>query len=150
MLDTVLSFHEAVRHEAVPEGEDKAKWRMRELEIMRSNTLKVLRQLSKCGQQEYKTKIIEMISVRQPLIDKHPIEGSSNLFYYLFEDYAAAVEVLNASKLRLDHLVGLLAIRPNIHTNYCGQSHRILHDSVSIKSPPSTDLPSHKSVALEA
>ncbi len=115
--DTVISFHEEARYEReVPKGDDGARWRKEELENIRSNTLKVLRQLSKCGLDEDKNTFMQFTSVRRPLmqhtqssmivpLEDHAVEGSSNLFYYLFEDYPGAVSILNTSKRVLDDLV---------------------------------------------
>ena len=102
--------------EDIPAGADRDAWREEELANTRWNTLKVLRQLSVCGLAEDKFKIMEMTSIRYPLMqgkhgetaiaeEHHAIEGSSNLFYYLFEDYSAAVRILNSSKKALEHLV---------------------------------------------
>lgn len=117
--DTVISFHEAACYEdakRIPAGEDHGRWRRAELKNMRANTLKVLRQLSKCGLQEDRNKIMHLTAVRHPLMVqrpgqtvipqiRHAIEGSSNLFYYLFEDYSGAVAILNKSKMVLGDLV---------------------------------------------
>lgn len=89
---------------------------------MRSNTLKVFRQLSKWGLEEDQHKFTQLTSVRQPGRGgaaggaggvggaAHGLEGSSNLFYYLFEDYSAAFDILNSSKTALEDIVGV---------NYC-------------------------------
>ena len=73
---------------------------------MRSSTLKVLRQLSKCGLEEDRHKFMQLASIRQP--GRHgssQLDGASNLFYYLFEDYSAAFGILNMSKTALDEIV---------------------------------------------
>lgn len=109
---------------------------------MRSNTLKVFRQLSKWGLKEDQHNFSQLTSVRQPGRrsprpgnDKsQSVEGSSNLFYYLFEDYSAAFDILNTSKAALDDIVrsfhcmyisAYLALDTNIT-----QSGRILQTAV--------------------
>ena len=114
-----MTFHEAASFDDdddIPEDANREEWRAAQLANIRWNTLKVLRQLSQCGLKEDQYKIMELTSVRAPLMkgkhgetsipdDDQPIEGSSNLFYYLFEDYSAAVRILNSSKKALEHLV---------------------------------------------
>ncbi|KAI8629238.1 hypothetical protein F5Y19DRAFT_94509 [Xylariaceae sp. FL1651] len=110
---TVLSIHEHTSFESA--DKDDAKWNAEELNNIRANTLDVLLQLSKKGFDLYKRKPLSLNSVRRPLSKWHshdkpdlsrhetgmsfahqgePIsladEGTSNLFYYLFEDYVAA------------------------------------------------------------
>ncbi|KAI1492650.1 hypothetical protein F5X96DRAFT_625501 [Biscogniauxia mediterranea] len=111
---TVLSIHEEPSYEPTPPGEDEQAWQEDELRSIRSNTLNVLLQLSKLGFDLKKKKPLSMNSVRRPLsrwvtdrpdLNRHetgmsfasngePVgladEGTSNLFYYLFEDYEAA------------------------------------------------------------
>ncbi|KAI1322002.1 hypothetical protein F5Y16DRAFT_416459 [Xylariaceae sp. FL0255] len=115
---TVLSIHEKASLESVPEKEDKERWHEEELRNIRANTLDVLLQLSKQGFDLYRKKPLSLNSVRRPLSKWHEIptgerqpfdrhetgmsfatrgepvsladEGTSNLFYYLFEDYVAA------------------------------------------------------------
>ena len=89
---------------------------------MRSNTIDLLSQLSEVGLVEYKTKIMASKAVRMDLKQREPhvgrhraptampdapieVEGSSNLFYYLFEDYASGVSILNQSREILADLV---------------------------------------------
>ena len=121
-IDTVIAFHEDIHYEneyMIPEGEDVARWRREELKSIRANTLKVLRQLSLCGLQEDKRKIMQLTAVRHPLLVQrsgttalspmfHGLEVSSHLFYYLFEDFSAANAVLNTFKLRLDDIASQL------------------------------------------
>ncbi|KAK5633194.1 hypothetical protein RRF57_008908 [Xylaria bambusicola] len=120
---TVLSIHEQPSFESVPANEDPKKWQREELQNMRANTLDVLLQLSKHGFDLYKRKPLSINSVRRPLskwhtrnesnLDRHetgmtfalagePVsladEGTSNLFYYLFEDYVAAGPLKTAEK----------------------------------------------------
>lgn len=111
---TVISFHEAPKY-TIPDGVDQAQWRREELKKMRSNTIDLLSQLSEVGLVEYKTKIMASKAVRMDLKQREPhvgrhraptampdapieVEGSSNLFYYLFEDYASGVSILNQSR----------------------------------------------------
>ena len=117
----MLSFHEAASYDEddkIPAAENRKKWREEELKNIRWNTLKVLRQLSSCGLKEDKDNLQEMTSIRAPLMqtyqgktiipeNHHPVEGSSNLFYYLFEDYSAAVRILNSSKKAVERLVSI-------------------------------------------
>lgn len=95
---------------------------------MRSNTNSILYQLSKHGLEEHKHSVLTLKSVREmlrpeqrgtiqadhaipeansrPQCDLAP-EGASNLFYYLFEDYAGALPVLKESQRTLKLLVCL-------------------------------------------
>ena len=124
-VGTVFSFHEDPAYESTPKGEDSIKWRAAELRNMRSNVVTVLKQLSSLSHEEFKYDILNMKQVRQPLkrgkngkehalrrvasvpepIDHISLEGSSNLFYYLFEDYIAAVPILKTSRTILADLV---------------------------------------------
>ncbi|CAK7203328.1 hypothetical protein SEUCBS139899_006059 [Sporothrix eucalyptigena] len=106
---TVISFHEAAHYSKAPKSEDKATWEREELKSIRSNTLKVFCQLSVCGLGEGHNEFAQLTSVRQPGrfrppggIEPEGLEGSSNLFYYLFEDYSAAIDILIGSKMALD------------------------------------------------
>ncbi|KAI5865016.1 hypothetical protein GGS23DRAFT_557275 [Durotheca rogersii] len=119
---TVLSIHERPSFEPVPEKEDEQRWRDAELRSMRSHTLDVLLQLSRVGFDLYKENPLAQISVRESL-RKLPLhrqdlsrqqsgmslftnselgsladEGTSNLFYYLFEDYVAAGPLKTAER----------------------------------------------------
>lgn len=91
---------------------DKQTWDAEELAHMRSNTLKVFRQLSRVGIKEDQHKFSQLTSVRhtgqgQRLGDNkaQSVDVASNLFYYLFEDYTAAFDILNSSKAALDEIV---------------------------------------------
>ncbi|TGJ88154.1 hypothetical protein E0Z10_g513 [Xylaria hypoxylon] len=120
---TVLSIHEQPSFEPVPENEDEDQWKADELRNMRANTLDVLLQLSQEGFDLYRRKPLSLNSVRRPLnkwhsrdkpsLDRHetgmsfaiagePVsladEGTSNLFYYLFEDYVAAGPLKTAER----------------------------------------------------
>ncbi|CAK7209678.1 hypothetical protein SCUCBS95973_000521 [Sporothrix curviconia] len=108
---TVISFHEAAHYSKVPKSEDTARWQSEELKSMRSNTFKVFCQLSTCGLGDEYHEFSQLTSVRQPGrghthggADAEGVEGSSNLFYYLFEDYSAAIDILIGSKKALDDI----------------------------------------------
>ncbi|KAI0391168.1 hypothetical protein F5Y17DRAFT_441748 [Xylariaceae sp. FL0594] len=143
---TVLSIHQYPTFEAVPEKEDPVKWEAEELRNIRANTLDVLLQLSKQGFDLYKRKPLSLNSVRRPLSKWHAREnnhekpaitrnetgmsfpgtegissladeGTSNLFYYLFEDYVAAGPLKTAeSKLEQMTYKVLESTRPSIST----------------------------------
>ncbi|KAI1387074.1 uncharacterized protein F4822DRAFT_412020 [Hypoxylon trugodes] len=120
---TVLSIHERPSYELVPEKEDEKRWRQTELQYMRSHMLDILRQLSKKGYEQYKSDPLAQSSVRESLrkfqlgITRQESgvsifnsetgsladEGTSNLFYYLFEDYVAAGP-LKAAEQELDEM----------------------------------------------
>lgn len=87
---------------------------------MRYNTVAVLKQLSLIGIARTKDSALSLKAIREPLgressprirsstaVPKERIAevGSSNLFYYLFEDTLAVVPVLSSSKVALEHLV---------------------------------------------
>ncbi|KAI0914147.1 hypothetical protein F4824DRAFT_447013 [Ustulina deusta] len=137
---TVLSIHEQPSFEPPPANEDEGKWKSEELWNMRANTLDVLLQLSRKGFDLYKRKPLSLNSVRRPLSKWHshdkaslgrrdtgmtfanagePVsladEGTSNLFYYLFEDYVAAGPLKTAEK-KLEHMTNkvLEGARPHI------------------------------------
>jgi hypothetical protein len=95
-LDTVISLHEDTG--TVPNTED--------VKSLRNNTLSVLSQLSKHG--HLKADPISLQSVRQSLdLDSNPgVEGASNLFYYLFDDWRAVYSTVGAFRDRLNVLVG--------------------------------------------
>ncbi|KZL73438.1 ADP-ribosylation facto [Colletotrichum tofieldiae] len=101
----VVSSHETPPTEQ-PERDD---WAKEELQNMRSNTLSVLCQLSNHGIADFSDRLVSFKRVRQAMTATEPkidtaYEGSSNLFYYLFEDYSSAMPVLKTSKLRLEQL----------------------------------------------
>ncbi|KAK1964556.1 ADP-ribosylation factor [Colletotrichum sublineola] len=103
----VVSFHETppIKHS------ERDDWAREELQSMRSNTLSVLCQLSKHGIADFNDRLVSFKRVRQAMTEMEPqsdmaCEGSSNLFYYLFEDYSSAMPVLKASRLRLEQLSG--------------------------------------------
>nr|XP_036583354.1 ADP-ribosylation factor [Colletotrichum truncatum]KAF6792397.1 ADP-ribosylation factor [Colletotrichum truncatum] len=94
----VLSFHE------IPPCErNSVSWVEEELRNMRSNTVAVLCQLSNHGDKDYRDRVITLKSVRQTMPKDGPDcekarEGSSNLFFYLFEDYSGAAPILKAAR----------------------------------------------------
>ncbi len=107
--DTVLSFHEEPTIEPAPPGLDPEEWKRENLESMRANMLSVLMQISKHGffRADGKANPLTQSSVRKALEAKKSKrsrlaipqkdllqilakEGASNIYYYLFEDYAAA------------------------------------------------------------
>lgn len=110
----------------MPEKEDEEYWRGAELKYMRAHTLDVLLQQSARGFDLYKTNPLAQSSVRESLrkpklpdmsreqsevsvfsnseIGSLADEGTSNLFYYLFEDYVAAGP-LKAAEEELNLLV---------------------------------------------
>ncbi|KAK3941849.1 hypothetical protein QBC46DRAFT_381604 [Diplogelasinospora grovesii] len=118
--DTVLTFYEAPYHGAVPGGEDEAEWKHKVEKSLKANARRNLLQLSKHGITEYEKNIIELTAVRSPQqsdsssISRAPtlthdttplsLECSSNLFYYLFEDYLPALAVLNDCSDRLQNV----------------------------------------------
>lgn len=95
---------------------------------MRSNAVGILYQLSQLGIEEFKDNVIGLKSVRDTMKPEHgqtggavrrttsdfepgsgsdpQVEGSSNLFYYLFEDYGGAATILEVSKKIVSDLVG--------------------------------------------
>ncbi|KAI1214058.1 uncharacterized protein F4807DRAFT_406495 [Annulohypoxylon truncatum] len=121
---TVLSIHEKPLFEPVPEKEDKVSWRNEEFESMRAHIMDILRQLSTKGVDLYKGNPLAQSSVRESLPNPRQDlsrtqsgvsvfnnsetgspadEGTSNLFYYLFEDYVAAGP-LKAAEQELDEM----------------------------------------------
>ncbi len=91
---------------------------------MRSNTYKVLSQVSKCGQDEFRRGFLNVAAIRESLwqevvsddesleseqgLSKQELEGvfgSSSLFYYLFEDYSATFIILKHYKDVFEKLV---------------------------------------------
>ncbi|KAK2001744.1 ADP-ribosylation factor [Colletotrichum falcatum] len=101
----VVSLHET----PLTERPERHEWAREELQNMRSNTMSVLSQLSKHGITDFSDRLVSFKRVRQAMTgpglqSDTAYEGSSNLFYYLFEDYSSAMPVLKASKLRLEQL----------------------------------------------
>ncbi|KAI1244097.1 hypothetical protein MGN70_013966 [Eutypa lata] len=109
--DTVLSFHEQPAIETAPSPEEQRQWDVDNLKSMRANMLSVLSQISThdSSKRDKQPNPLTQSSIRKALQAleakkakrSRPIppkdltqilaqEGASNLFYYLFEDYAAA------------------------------------------------------------
>ncbi|KAI1410767.1 hypothetical protein F5Y13DRAFT_166759 [Hypoxylon sp. FL1857] len=141
---TVLSIHEKPLFEPVPEKEDKEKWQLVEFGYMRAHTLDVLLQLSTKGVKRYEGNPLAQTSVRQSLqksgsdLSRQQSgmsvfnnsstgtladEGTSNLFYYLFEDYVAAGPLKNAEE-ELDDMTR--KILDNTHWNKVSKSSEII------------------------
>lgn len=80
------------------------------LKAVREHTLRVLSQLSKIGLKEADG--VELISLRQPSAPENSaqlsgLEGASNLFYYLFDDWASTYVLLKIFQKNLDELVSM-------------------------------------------
>ncbi|KAH8675861.1 hypothetical protein BX600DRAFT_494291 [Xylariales sp. PMI_506] len=114
--NTVITFHETPDLEPTPLGTADREWREEQYRSMRSNLLNVLLQQSNQGFDMFKQSPLSQSPIRQALQSEHdrrstrhqgmkrlysdfatvdlqtPAEhrGTSLLFYYLFEDYAAA------------------------------------------------------------
>ena len=96
--DTVISLHEDIGPVRYVE----------EVESLRQNTFNVMSQLSDHG--HFSVDPISMQSVRQTLeLDfaqrGSGIEGASNLFYYLFDDWRAVYSTIASFRERLKRLV---------------------------------------------
>ncbi|KAI0838975.1 hypothetical protein F5Y06DRAFT_36588 [Hypoxylon sp. FL0890] len=141
---TVLSIHEKPLFEPVPDKENKEYWRHVEFAYMRAHTLDVLLQLSTKGFPRYEGNPLAQNSVRQSLkrsrtdLSRQQTgmsifnnsdtgnladEGTSNLFYYLFEDYVAAGPLKNAEE-ELDDMTR--KILDNTHWNKVSKSSEII------------------------
>ncbi|KAH6660561.1 hypothetical protein BKA67DRAFT_641640 [Truncatella angustata] len=124
---TVITLHEGPVLEAVPEGWKKEEWDRAQYKSMRANSLDVLLQQSQRGMSLYEQRPLSQNSIRQALkksldrqssskpgmsrvhSDVAPIEtapnttledeGTSSLFYYLFEDYSATGPLKAAGKI---------------------------------------------------
>lgn len=99
MADTIISLHEQPASAETTEH----------VEAMRSNTISVLSQLSTFGHDCADP--ISMQTVRQVLEssskDVDPgVEGASNLFYYLFDDWRSVYMTVASFRLKLEVLVG--------------------------------------------
>ena len=82
-----------------------------DLKSMRANTLSVLSQLSRFGHDSADP--ISLQTVRQALeqaaSQDHPgLEGASNLFYYLFDDWRAVYSTVAGFHQRLEEFVSIL------------------------------------------
>lgn len=99
-----------------------------ELQSMRKNTSALLSQLSAIGIQKYLLRISASKGVRSDLKPRTErgtvpgarttvkeseadVDGSANLFFYLFEDYSAGISILKDSSTTLSRLVRLIATR---------------------------------------
>lgn len=123
-LGTVISIHETPNFD-IPKRKDIDIWRWKteELKNMRKNTLDLLTQLSTPGMKNYRHRTMSQKGVRSDLIHKEisrgplptarttvlessiTVDASANLFFYLFEDYAAATKILAKSNIMLGQLV---------------------------------------------
>jgi hypothetical protein len=76
---------------------------------LRSNVLNVLRQLSRHGANDIEA--VNLVSLRnsQPNETESANELSSNLFYYLFDDWLSTMMVLHGFQQRMKKLVSGLA-----------------------------------------
>lgn len=123
-IGTVISIHETPNYEP-PRRKDPLTWRAEELKNMRKNTLDLLFQLSIPGMEHYRHRVSSQKGVRSDLLKPShrgslprarttivepsvAVDASSNLFFYLFEDYTAATSILSTSNDVLAKLVGLL------------------------------------------
>lgn len=97
VLDTVITFHE-----------DQRSVSPADIVSIRSHILNVLRQISSCG---ISNDPITLQSVRHSLDSDESdqstagIEGASNLFYYLFDDWYTVYAMIDQYSKRLQELV---------------------------------------------
>ncbi|KAG7058624.1 ADP-ribosylation factor [Colletotrichum scovillei] len=145
----VVSFHETPSSEH-PEDEE---WSMAELVNTRANITSVLCQLSKHGAEDFERRLLSLKPVRQAMppsdLDSNTAcEGSSNLFYYLFEDYSSALPVLRTSKRELGRLYfNLTAQRDSQATARLSRSATVLA-KLSVFFLPITFMTSYFSVEI--
>ncbi|KAK6843172.1 hypothetical protein PG995_002173 [Apiospora arundinis] len=112
--NTVISIHDEPNCEAPKSNEAL---QVEEIKNMRLNTSTVLIQISKHGFNRFDDQPLSQAGVRQYLQDmSHPreqgeaseehvdlaAEGTSNLFYYLFEDYVAAMPLSISGRKLMD------------------------------------------------
>lgn len=106
---------------------DHSKLQLDELQSMRKNTRALLSQLSTIGIKEFQLRISSQKGVRSDLKPRAErgaavpaarttvkeseadVDGSANLFYYLFEDYSAGISILKDSSMTLSRLVRMNA-----------------------------------------
>lgn len=105
---------------------DHSKLQLDELQSMRKNTRALLSQLSTIGIEEFQLRISSQKGVRSDLKPRAErgavptarttvkeseadVDGSANLFYYLFEDYSAGISILKDSSKTLSRLVRMNA-----------------------------------------
>ena len=104
---------------------------------MRSNTSSILSQLSGHGHDPADP--ISIQTVRQTLdldaAGAHPgLEGASNLFYYLFDDWRTVYLTINEYRRSIELLVcTLVENKSNIETNFLKQT-KILNGTVRRRS----------------
>lgn len=123
-LGTVISIHETPNFE-IPsrKGVDALAWRAKELRNIRKNTYDLLSQLSGPGMDKYQYRTMSQKGVRSDLGLRRQhshsgtfprttvtessivVDASSNLFFYLFEDYSVATKILSQSNMMLAQLV---------------------------------------------
>lgn len=125
-LGTVISIHETPNFE-IPSRKDvnPLAWQAEELKNMRKNTYDLLSQLSIPGMERYQYRTMSQKGVRSDLSLRKQrgyngafpsarttvaessiiVDASANLFFYLFEDYAAATKILSQSNIMLAQLV---------------------------------------------
>lgn len=122
----MISIHETPNFE-IPsrKGVDSLAWKAEELNNMRKNTYDLLSQLSLPGMDKYQYRTMSQKGVRSDLGLRRQhshsasfpaarstvaessivVDASSNLFFYLFEDYSAATKILSQSNMMLAQLV---------------------------------------------
>lgn len=126
----MISIHETPNYDVPPSKDiDRGKWREEELANMRKNTKDLLFQLSRPGMDHYRHRVSSQKGVRSDLLtsihwgplptarttimeSSLPVDASSNLFFYLFEDYSAATSILSMSN---DVLVKLVCLCRPLH-----------------------------------
>ncbi|KAK6072515.1 ADP-ribosylation factor [Seiridium cupressi] len=124
---TVITLHESPKIESAPKEWSKDEWQQAVYKSIRANSLDVLAQQSLHGMKLYDQRPLSQNSIRQELrklqdrssltrqgltrirSDVGPVavipgtsledEGTSNLFYYLFEDYSAAGRLKKAGHI---------------------------------------------------
>ncbi|KAL1865480.1 hypothetical protein Daus18300_007125 [Diaporthe australafricana] len=121
---TVISIQEGPAYLEIPKDIkiDHQKLQRDELQSMRKNTSSLLSQLSTIGIKESLTRISSFKGVRSDLKPRNgqrgsvpaarttvkeseaDVDGSANLFYYLFEDYSAGISILKDSSMTLSRL----------------------------------------------
>ncbi|KAI1336458.1 hypothetical protein F5Y15DRAFT_207663 [Xylariaceae sp. FL0016] len=135
---TVVSVHEKPSFESFEGTQYDQTRQNHELKSIRANTLNVLLQLSKHGYDLFRTRPLSLNPVRKslnrqasdrPTLNRQGTgrsfstngapadEGTSNLFYYLFEDYIAAGP-LKMAETKLDQMTRkvLASARPKVRT----------------------------------
>lgn len=167
MSDTVITFHESPVLEPAPAGADPDDWKAAQIKNMRANSLDVLLQQSVCGIELYKKRPLSQNSIREALgqviagvdpskpelsrvhSDIPPLgstpgisledEGTSRLFYYLFEDYAAAGP-LKAARMILEDIVSVPTQKQQSPVLISKQTPKVLTSVVCVSSAQDLDL----------